>query len=192
MCNVLFVFLCIKLIGWGSLDLAIFYSVYSYKNSVMDFAVRLGNLQDYFKEMEVNAYRVFQLADSSVYIHDRFGDQVIENYKGNIEFKDVYFWYVEGEPILNGISFKIKKNTHVAFVGASGCCKSTIVALICKLYEPQHGKILFDGMDANGLAQKFGENISMVNQYPCLFNLTIREKCNLLSLVQLTKIYGKH
>lgn len=158
----------------------------------MDFAVRLGNLQDYFKEMEVNAYRVFQLADSSVYIHDRFGDQVIENYKGNIEFKDVYFWYVEGEPILNGISFKIKKNTHVAFVGASGCCKSTIVALICKLYEPQHGKILFDGMDANGLAQKFGENISMVNQYPCLFNLTIREKCNLLSLVQLTKIYGKH
>lgn len=179
-CNVLFVFLCIKLIGWGSLDLAIFYSVYLYKNSVMDFAVHLGNLQDYFKEMEVNAYRVFQLADPSAYVHDKFGDKVIENYKGNIEFKDVHFWYTEGEPILDGISFKIKKNTHVAFVGSSGCGKSTIVSLICKLYDPQQGKILFDGVDANELAQKFGENISMVNQYPYLFNLTIRENMHLV------------
>lgn len=179
-CNVLFVYLCIKLIGWGSLDLAIFYSVYLYKNSVMDFAVHLGNLQDYFKEMEVNAYRVFQLTDDTAYVHDKFGTKVIENFKGNIEFKDVHFWYIENEPILDGISFKIKKNTHVAFVGASGCGKSTIVALICKLYDPQQGKILFDNIDANDLAQEFGANISMVNQYPYLFNLTIRENMHLV------------
>jgi len=52
-CNLLFIFLCVFLIGKGSLNLAVFYSVYVYKNSVMEFAVHLGNLQDYFKEIEI-------------------------------------------------------------------------------------------------------------------------------------------
>lgn len=179
-CNLLFVGICIWLIKAGSLDLAIFYTIYIYKNNVMDFAVQLGNLQNYFKEMEVNAYRVFELMDETKYKHDKFGNVTIENCTGKIEFKDVTFAYVRGETILDNISFTIEPNTHVAFVGESGCGKSTIVSLICKLYDPSAGIIYFDGIDSISIDQSFGKNVSMINQFPYVFNLTIRENMQLV------------
>ena len=179
-CNLLFIVLCVYLIQIGHLELAVFYSVYIYKNNIMDFAVHLGHLQDYFKEVEVNASRVFQLADSSTYTHDKFGNVELANFHGNIEFKNVSFEYVEGEKILDDISFTIPANHHVAFVGESGCGKSTIVALICKLYDPKSGVILFDETNSMALSQNFGKNVAMINQYPYLFNLTIRENMQLV------------
>lgn len=180
MCNLLFIVLCVILIEQGQLELAIFYSVYVYKNSVMQFAVHLGNLQDYFKEMEVNAFRVFELTSEKTYKHDKFGNVELPVFHGNIEFKNVCFEYETGEPILDNVSFKIESNMHVAFVGESGCGKSTIVALICKLYDPTSGVILFDDVNSRALTQEFGKNISMINQYPYLFNLTIRENMQLV------------
>ena len=179
--NLLFVGLCIILIRNGSLDLAIFYTIYIYKNNVMDFAVHLGNLQNYFKEMEVNAYRVFDLTNNEKYKHDKFGTKQIENFQGNIEFKDVTFEYTKGEPILDSISFKIEPNKHIAFVGESGCGKSTIVSLICGLYTPQAGIISFDGVDSVELNEDFKKNITMINQFPYLFNMTIRENMQLVN-----------
>lgn len=180
LCNLLFVGICIWLIRAGSLDLAIFYTIYIYKNNVMDFAVQLGNLQNYFKEMEVNAFRVFELMDNTKYLHDKFGDVTIQKCEGKIEFKDVTFAYVRGETILDNVSFTINPNTHIAFVGESGCGKSTIVALICKLYDPSAGIIYFDGIDSLTLDQSFGNNVSMINQFPYVFNLTIRENMQLV------------
>lgn len=180
LCDFSFIVLCVFMIKNGRLDLAVFYSVYIYKNQVMEFAVRLGNLQDYFKEIEVNAFRVFQLASPEAYKHDEFGEIEINDFKGNIEFKNVSFHYVEGEPILDDVSFVIQPNTHVAFVGESGCGKSTIVALICKLYDPTGGVILFDGVNSVSLAQSFGRHVAMVNQSPYLFNLTIKENLQLV------------
>lgn len=179
-CDLLFIYLCVYLIQKGSLDLAVFYSVYVYKNNVMDFAVHLGHLQDYFKEVEVNAFRVFQLADDNVYLHDKFGNVEVSNYHGNIEFRNVSFAYDEEKKVLDDVSFIIKPGTHVAFVGESGCGKSTIVALICKLYDPTSGLILFDDTNSLSLAQTFGKNISMINQSPYLFDLTIRENMKLV------------
>lgn len=179
-CNLLFIVLCVILIEQGQLELAIFYSVYVYKNSVMQFAVHLGNLQDYFKEMEVNAFRVFELTSEKTYKHDKFGNVELPVFHGNIEFKNVCFEYETDEPILDNVSFKIESNMHVAFVGESGCGKSTIVALICKLYDPTSGVILFDDVNSRALTQEFGKNISMINQYPYLFNLTIRENMQLV------------
>lgn len=179
-CNLLFIALCIHLIGVDRLDLTIFYSVYVYKNNVMDFAVQLGTLQDQFKEMEVNAHRVFQLTDDNVYLHDKFGNVELPVFHGNIEFKNVSFEYEEGVKILDDISFKIESNTHIAFVGESGCGKSTIVALICKLYDPTSGVILFDDTNSISLVQEFGKNIAMINQNPYLFDLTIRENMQLV------------
>lgn len=146
----------------------------------MDFAVQLGDLQNYFKEMEVNAYRVFELMDEKVYVHDKFGTKKVEKCDGKIEFKDVTFAYVRGETILDNVSFTIEPNTHVAFVGESGCGKSTIVSLICKLYDPSAGVIYFDGEDSINLDQTFGQNVSMINQFPYVFNLTIRENMQLV------------
>jgi len=180
LCNFLFIGLCVYLIGLKQLELTIFYSIYVYKNNVMSFAIELGNLQDYFKEMEVNAFRVFQLTSKETYRHDTFGNVKLPLYHGKIEFKDVSFQYVEGEKVLDGVSFSVMANQHIAFVGESGCGKSTIVALICKLYDPTEGTILFDDINSRVLEQDFNKNITMVNQTPYLFNLTIRENMQLV------------
>lgn len=180
LCNLLFIGLSIYLITIGQLELAIFYTIYVYKNNVISFAVQLGDLQNYFKDMEVSAFRVFDLTDDEKYKHDKFGNYVLENYQGNIEFKNVTFEYTRGESILNNVSFKIEPNSHIAFVGESGCGKSTIVALICKLYDPTAGIITFDGVDSLTLDQSFGHNVSMINQFPYVFNLTIRENMQLV------------
>ena len=179
-CNFLFICLCVYLIKLDQLALTIFYSVYVYKNNVMSFAIELGHLQDYFKEMEVNAQRVFQLSSDGVYLHDKFGNVELPLFHGKIEFKNVSFEYVKGEKVLDGVSFSVSANNHIAFVGESGCGKSTIVALICKLYDPSEGTILFDDVNSRALQQSFGNNITMVNQSPYVFNLTIRENMQLI------------
>lgn len=180
LCNLLFIGISIYLITIGQLELAIFYTIYVYKNNVISFAVELGNIQNQLKDMEVSAYRVFDLTDNVKYLHDRFGDTVIEKYSGEIEFKNVTFEYTRGEAILNNISFKLTPNHHVAFVGESGCGKSTIVSLICKLYDPTAGIITFDGVDSLSLDQSFGKHVCMINQFPYVFNLTIRENMQLV------------
>lgn len=180
LCDMSFIFLSIFLIKHGQLDLAIFYSVYIYKNSVMEFAVQLGYLQDYFKNVEVNASRVFDLSNTQKYAHDKYGTVDLPDFKGNIEFENVSFNYVKDDSVLENVSFSIKPNSHIAFVGESGCGKSTIVALICRLYDPDGGKILFDGEDSKTLSRAFSQNISMINQSPYLFNLTIRENMQLV------------
>lgn len=179
-CNLLFIILCVHLIGIERLDITIFYSVYVYKNNVMTFATQLGNLQDHFKEMEVNAHRVFQLTNNNIYLHDSFGETELSDFNGKIEFRNVSFEYESDSKILDDISFTIEPKTHIAFVGESGCGKSTIVSLICKLYEPTGGTILFDDTDSKSLSKNFLNNVTMVNQSPYLFNLTIRENMQLV------------
>lgn len=179
-CNLLFVILCITLMSRGYIAIAIFYTAYVYKSNVMDFAVHLGNLQNYIKEVEVSAWRVFDLKDGIKYQFNKYGTVDLDEFRGNIEFQNVTFGYTPHSNVLDEISFKIKRNTHVAFVGESGCGKSTIVSLISKLYNPTSGTIKFDGKNSELLSEKFYKKITMINQFPYLFNMTIRENMQLV------------
>ena len=179
-CNLLFVMLCITLMQRGFIEIAIFYTAYVYKSNVMEFAVHLGNLQNYLKEIEVSAWRVFDLKDSVKYQFNKYGTDDFPDYTGSIEFSDVTFGYSPNKMVLNGVSFKIKEHTHVAFVGESGCGKSTIVSLICKLYNPTSGTITYDDKNSDTLSQEFFKQVTMVNQFPYLFNMTIRENMHLV------------
>ena len=93
LCDLCFIIISVYLIKAGRIELAIFYTVYVYKNNVMDFAVHLGYLQDYFKEAEVSAFRIFELTDENKYLHDKYGSKEINNFSGKIEFKNVSFYY---------------------------------------------------------------------------------------------------
>jgi len=72
---------------------------------------------------------------------------VNKKFKGKIEFKNVNFFYNEGEHIIKNLSFKINPGEHVAFVGPTGSGKTTIIRLLCRLYEPQSGQILIDDIN---------------------------------------------
>ena len=180
LCNFFFILISVYLISQGNLEIAVFYTIYTYKGNVMNFALQLGNLQNYFKELDLSASRVFELANEAVYEHDKFGNVVLPAFNGNIEFKNVSFAYEENSPVLDDVSFSVSPNNHIAFVGESGCGKSTIVALICKLYDPTQGVILFDETNSLSLDKSFGKYITMVNQSPYMFNMTIRENMQLV------------
>ena len=102
-----------------------------------------------------------------------------ENIKGKIEFKNIKFIYPsdkEKKPILDGLSFTIEPGKKIAFVGESGCGKSTTVNLISRFYEPNEGQILIDGIDIKEYNLDYLRSlIGYVQQEPVLFNKTIKD-----------------
>lgn len=82
--------------------------------------------------------------------------------------------------VLNKINFTIEPNTTVSFVGVSGSGKSTILNLISKMYEVDKGKVLIDGVDVKQLnKESLRSTISLVNQFPYIFDMTIKENLTL-------------
>ncbi len=94
--------------------------------------------------------------------------------KGEIEFKNVIFGYRNYEPVLNDISFKVKKGEMIGLVGESGAGKSTIINLIMRLYDVDEGNILIDGTDIRDFSKKsLHSQIGVVLQENFLFSGTI-------------------
>uniref|UniRef100_A0A8D1ND96 ATP-binding cassette sub-family B member 5 n=1 Tax=Sus scrofa TaxID=9823 RepID=A0A8D1ND96_PIG len=99
-------------------------------------------------------------------------------FEGNIEFREVSFFYPcrPDVLILRNLSLSIEKGKTVAFVGSSGCGKSTFVQLMQRFYDPVKGQVLFDGVDAKELnVQWLRSQIAIVSQEPVLFNCSIAE-----------------
>ena len=100
-----------------------------------------------------------------------------EELHGDIEFRDVTFRYPDGdENILEHFDLKVPQGTNVAIVGETGAGKSTLVNLVCRLYEPTEGRVLIDGRDARERSQLWlHSNIGYVLQTPHLFSGTVLE-----------------
>ena len=121
----------------------------------------------------VAADRVFKVLDTTSNIQDH-GEDTIENVKGDLEFADVKFSYVENEPVLKGISFKVMAGDTIAIVGSTGAGKSTIVNLLNRLYDIDSGKITIDSKDIRTIELKsLRQNIAVVLQDVFLFADTI-------------------
>ena len=121
----------------------------------------------------VAADRVFKVLDTSSNIQDN-GQDTIENIKGDLEFADVKFSYVENEPVLKGVSFKVMAGDTIAIVGSTGAGKSTIVNLLNRLYDIDSGKITIDSKDIRTIELKsLRQNIAVVLQDVFLFADTI-------------------
>jgi len=121
----------------------------------------------------VAADRVFKVLDTKSHIQDH-GDDILENVKGNLEFKKVNFAYIENEPVLKGVSFKVNAGETVAIVGATGAGKSTIINLLNRLYDITTGIITIDSKNIKTISVKdLRQNIAVVLQDVFLFADTI-------------------
>jgi ABC-type multidrug transport system fused ATPase/permease subunit len=103
-----------------------------------------------------------------------------KDFKGRIEFKNVSFAYRKGDetnsPILQNVTFTIEPYQRVALVGPTGCGKTTLVKLLLRLYEPQKGQILLDGVDIREYPlQVLRRRIGYIEQEIYLFSRTINE-----------------
>ncbi len=137
-------------IGLGTLTTFILYSQRLFE-PLRQLAERFTQIQGGLTAVE----RINELLDEKIQIKDSTSAKhFLENaknlnkkFKGKIEFKNVDFFYNEGEHIIKNLSFKINPGEHVAFVGPTGSGKTTIIRLLCRLYEPQSGQILIDDID---------------------------------------------
>jgi ATP-binding cassette, subfamily B (MDR/TAP), member 1 len=103
---------------------------------------------------------------------------ILENIKGDIELKDVYFRYPARPDvqIFAGFSFYIPCGTTAALVGQSGSGKSTIISLLERFYDPEAGEVLIDGVNLKSFQVKWiREQIGLVGQEPVLFTASIKE-----------------
>lgn len=126
-------------------------------------------------EFTANMKRIKSLLEDDKLEKEKFGDVDYNSIIGNIEFKDVTFGYGD-ENILNNISFCIKSNKKNAFIGMSGSGKTTIFKLLLNQYDNYSGQILIDGHDIRDFSEASLRNaISIVNQEPMLFNMSIKE-----------------
>lgn len=93
----------------------------------------------------------------------------------HIEFDDVWFSYSKDEQVLSGINFKVEKGEFVGFVGQSGAGKSTIVSLLARMYEVDHGEIRANGVPIDEMdIDEWRDRLSVVRQSPFIFNDTLR------------------
>ena len=150
-------------------------SFYMYTNK---FFNPIQSLADQFNRLQsafASAEKIFTVLDISPDVTDSEGAVEIEEVKGEIEFRNVWFAYKEDEWVLKDVSFKVLPGQTVAFVGATGSGKTTILSLICRNYDIQRGEILIDGRNIkdikiSSLRRHFGQMLQDV----FLFSGTIR------------------
>lgn len=120
--------------------------------------------------------RVIELLDTESEIKDLPGVTCLSECKGRLDFDKVSFYYQKGEPVLEDVSFSVKPGEMIAFVGATGVGKTTIVSLIERFYDPIKGRILLDGNNIKNITlSSLRKNISLVLQDVFLFNGSIYE-----------------
>jgi subfamily B ATP-binding cassette protein MsbA len=162
----------------------------------------LRQIADKFNTLQmgmVAADRVFKVLDDKAEEKD-LGTITAENFKGNISFENVKFSYIEGEPVLKGISFGVKQGENVAVVGATGAGKSTIINLLNRFYDIDSGVISIDGTNINQFTlQSLRDQISVVLQDVFLFsdsilnNITLNDKSvNEEEVIEAAKKIGIH
>lgn len=147
-------------------------------NPIQSLAEQFNWLQSAFASSE----KIFTVMDIVPDVADAPDSVELETVQGAIEFKNVWFSYKPDEWVLKDVSFKIIPGQTVAFVGATGSGKTTILSLICRNYDIQRGEILIDGIDIRkikiaSLRRHFGQMLQDV----FLFSGTVRSNILLRS-----------
>ncbi len=128
--------------------------LYIFTNYIMNFFEPIQEIAEQFSSLQnafASAEKIFTVLDEENPIIQKDDALVLENVKGDIEFKNVWFAYENDNYVLKDVSFHISPGQTVAFVGATGAGKSSILNLIGRYYDIQKGQILVDGHDIKDL-----------------------------------------
>ena len=149
------------------IDGAIVVSFYGYISRFFNPIQTLAEQFDMLQQSFAGAEKIFAILDMEPEVVDEPDAIELDEIKGEIEFKDVWFAYKPDEWVLQGVSFHVQPKQTVAFVGSTGSGKTTILSLICRNYDIQKGQILIDGIDIRkikiaSLRRHFGQMLQDV------------------------------
>lgn len=171
-----------KLLIDGLITLPLFLMMHSYMGRIDSFVKNFSDFGVSFNKVAVSLKRINQILNNELYPDEVYGNKVLENPQGIIEFSQVKFKYRENENYaLNGLDLLIEPHKKIAIVGRSGNGKTTIFNLLLRYFDANEGKILIDNIDIKDLTEEsLRKNISIIRQNPYLFNLTIFENFQLV------------
>ncbi|MBQ9848969.1 MAG: ABC transporter ATP-binding protein [Clostridia bacterium] len=155
----------------GGVVVAFYMYISKFFNPIQNLAEQFNWLQSAFASAE----KIFTVFDIKPDVVDEDNAIELTDVRGDIEFRNVWFAYNEGDWVLKDVSFKVKAGQTVAFCGSTGSGKTTILSLICRNYDIQRGEILIDGINIrkytiSSLRRHFGQMLQDV----FLFSGTIR------------------
>ncbi len=154
--------------------------LYNYVGNVGGSTYLLGDLLEYIKDFNLSCERVREVIDGDKFKKEQFGEKHLDKVEGHFTFEHVFFKYKEKE-VLKDLTFEVKPNETVAFVGKSGAGKTTIFNLLCKMYDVNQGKITIDGVNISELDKdSIRGNITIISQNPYIFNMSIRDNLKLV------------
>ena len=164
----------------GSIQFGVLFVFINYLQKFYEPIMDLTEKYNILQSAMASSERIFKILDTDMRIEDPHTPASIEHFKGEIEFRNVWFAYNDEDWVLKNISFKIKRGESVAIVGATGAGKTSIINLLTRFYDIQKGEILLDGvnirsLDKNTLRQKIG----VVLQDVFIFTGNIRDNIRL-------------
>lgn len=186
----------VELIGATAIGLIIWYA----GREALGGTVTLGTVMAFFQYNEMfwrpirdlsekynimqtamaSSERVFKLLDDNTIVPNPQTPVPLNDVKGEIEFRNVWFAYNDEEWVLKNVSFKIQPGETVAFVGHTGAGKTSIINLLCRFYDFQKGSILIDGIDIRSIAQEdLRRHLAIVLQDVFLFSGDIKTNISL-------------
>jgi ATP-binding cassette subfamily B protein len=137
---------------------------------------RISRLSERMARGTASGERILNMLKIEPSIKDRAGAIRAQRLRGEIAFKNVGFRYRKGPMVLSDISFHVHPGERIAFVGSTGCGKSTLASLLPRFYDPVAGEIMIDGRDIRDFTvSSLRQNFSLVFQEPVLFATTIAE-----------------
>ena len=173
--------------GLGTLTTFILYSQRLFE-PLRQLAERFTQIQGGLTAVE----RISELLEKKIEIYDQIkhkaeNKELLNSNKtvlGEVLFENVSFFYREDEPIINDLSFKIKPGDHVALVGPTGSGKTTLIRLLCRLYEPQKGNIYIDGQNIKSIPiDSLRKQLGVVLQDTFLFSGNVADNLRLDSSI---------
>ncbi len=173
--------------GLGTLTTFILYSQRLFE-PLRQLAERFTQIQGGLTAVE----RISELLEKKIEIYDQINPKAVNNelstsnktVLGEVLFENVSFFYREDEPIINDLSFKIKPGDHVALVGPTGSGKTTLIRLLCRLYEPQKGNIYIDGQNIKTIPiDSLRKQLGVVLQDTFLFSGNVADNLRLDSSI---------
>ncbi|MCB2837023.1 ABC transporter ATP-binding protein exp8 [Streptococcus dysgalactiae subsp. dysgalactiae] len=157
----------------GAITAGMMYAFIQYINRLFDPLIEVTQNFSTLQTSMVSAGRVFKLIDEEAF-EPQQANQPIKVTEGNIAFKNVSFSYDGKQKVLDNISFEVKRGETIAFVGATGSGKSSIINVFMRFYDFQSGHILLDGHDIRDYSQEeLRQSIGLVLQDPFLYHGTI-------------------
>jgi ATP-binding cassette subfamily B protein/subfamily B ATP-binding cassette protein MsbA len=150
------------------------FQLYALLAASADPVRRLSNVYTRIQSGWAAADRIFAYMDKEPKIQTQSGAAVLERHHSDIEFRNVCFSYSPGQVLLEGIDLHIKKGEIVAFVGKNGCGKTSLLNLLPRFYDPDHGTIYVDGIDIRSVnLRSLRKQIAIVTQDMFLFDDTV-------------------